>query len=312
MYRYVVIALSLSVLSSCSGGSRGSSEWPLEAIRITSSLIINPVSKTGQTSASVLVGEGTERPEEFLGSVVASDRLSGSDRITVSSDLVQANNYELFGSYRSTFDYGNLTSLNFGFFRDQQLGNSIDISINPSVIPKISVSPSVLDAASPTADISLSFEGLPDSFSLPEGARVGVGVYENVCEKNGEIVVDDRERRGIPDEIPIYSFGSIQWPFIIQQLNAQSLNQTIELFDFGGLTIVDGFQDDRYDSCSVVIRAGISYQFFVDELSDSSGFPELLNVQSNGDYPILYSHSVGIISEPVNLVLDKSLVTLYP
>ena len=315
MYRWtLLIALASFVVTSCSFGEgpRGSSEWPLDSIRVNGSLSIDPVAKTGKATASVFAGVDVERPEGFLGSSPTSDRLSGNDRITVSSDLVQANHARLYGTYRTTYEYDDLGTLNYGFFRGQQLGNSIDVSINPSVIPTISVVPSVLDGESPTTNVSLSFEGLSDGLILPDGARVGVNVYEVICEKNGETVFDGREERGIPDEIPIYSIGSIEWPFIINRLDAPSLNQTIDLFDFRSTSVLNGFQNDRFDSCNVTIRSGMGYSYHLGEASEVDGFPELLDININGEFPILSNHSVGVISQPITLVIEKSIISTLP
>jgi len=303
----IAAALVTTTLTACGEGPRGSGDYRLDQITFNSSLAIDPVSKEGAVKLeAVIVADEIPKDEPLLGGQ-ALDELSGSDRFAVITDAGRFDVHNIgSGEYIGRVDFNmDVMTSSTAFYRSDRPRSTYDVSLNPSLIPKISVAPAVLNADVGETTITMSFEGLPTEYELPEGSAVYVYRSGGFCERDGETVINLKESRRVPENVNVDSIGGVDWPaFPVRILDAESLSQSVKAIKIvPGLSI--SFTAGTLDSCTLELRSAISVRTQTWEKSGET-YPEILEFADKGSPPE-NDFSVIVVSQPVYVTVEKSV-----
>lgn len=310
-YRLVALLLYAIALSGCDGevGPRGTANSPLELIRFDSVLNLDPVNLEGHiTMGNIIVDEAT-RPstDSFLGQggFSTSDELTGRDQFAAITDtgvfyVSPDDGNSGTTSLRSRIQFQASIDSRLVFFRDGVQANTTTISVNPNFIPELSASPLMLNSDSTSTTVTMSFEGLPPSYELPEGTEVVLGPTDLVCEKDNQVIIDFDNDQNFLEKGTLFVTSETKWPVSIERLDSETLTQNLKasevLQGFGNT-----FTDTLLDSCTYEFRVVLLAR--ANTLLDDH--PEIISFSDNGSPPE-NDLTTRIISNPIYLTLDRT------
>jgi len=172
------------------------------------------------------------------------------------------------------------------------------------VIPTVSASPAVLNQDNGSTQITMSFDGLPVGYELPQEVDVGFYRIGGTCEKDGVEEINILEEDEFPSHIPIAPVRKISWPVEIGSLDPIALTQNIDALTMF-LDRSQLLQEGWVDSCTIEYRALLTVLLKSNEISEPIS-NEIVDYSHNG-LPPHNQLSLSIASQPIQVTLDKSV-----